>query len=51
MYNLTRALKEEGAPLDYVGVQSHIDLGWLDFEGYVDSVATYSQGVKRLPFG
>ena len=28
MYNLTKALKDDGIPIDYVGVQSHIDLGW-----------------------
>ena len=28
MYNLTKALKDDGVPIDYVGVQTHIDLGW-----------------------
>ena len=28
MYNLTKALNDDGVPIDYVGAQTHIDLGW-----------------------
>lgn len=44
MYNLTKALKDEGVPINYVGSQTHIDLSYyLDFEGYIDSLKEYSQ--------
>ena len=44
MYNLTKALKDEGVPINYVGSQTHIDLSYYtDFEGYIDSLKEYSQ--------
>ena len=44
MYNLTKALKDEGVPLHYVGSQTHIDLEYYtDFDGYIDSLKEYSQ--------
>ena len=44
MYNLTKALKDEGVPINYVGSQTHIDLSYYtEFEGYIDSLKAYSQ--------
>ena len=43
MYNLTKALKDDGVPIHYVGSQSHIDLRFAEFEGFTDSVKEYSQ--------
>merc|ERR1712117_334187 len=44
MYNLTKALKDEGVPIGYVGCQTHIDLSYYtDFDGYIDSLKSYSQ--------
>ena len=32
MYNLTKALMDDGMPIQYVGSQSHIDLRFADFD-------------------
>jgi len=49
VYNLTKALVDEGIPIDYVGSQTHIDLGYLtDFDGYIDSVKNYSKSIVDL---
>ena len=43
MYNLTKALMDDGMPIQYVGSQSHIDLRFADFDGFTDSVKEYSK--------
>ena len=44
MYNLTKALKDEGIPITYVGCQAHMDLDYYyDYEGYIESLKEYSQ--------
>ena len=43
MYNLTKALKDDGVPIHYVGSQSHIDLRFAEFDGFTDSVKEYAQ--------
>ena len=48
MYNLTKALKDDGVPIHYVGAQTHIDLRFADFEGFTDSVKEYSQVVYYI---
>ena len=52
VYNLIKALKDQGVPIHYVGSQTHINLDYLNYGsddyGYIDSVKNYSKSIVDL---
>ena len=49
-FQLIKSLKEEGVPVDYVGSQTHIDLGYIRYEsgGGVTDDAAFGSGISYL---
>lgn len=49
-YQLIKSLKEEGVPIDYIGSQTHIDLGYISYEsgGGVTDSASFKSDISYL---
>ena len=49
VHNLVKSLIDQGIPIDYVGCQGHINIGYMnDYPGYIESVKQYSKSIASL---
>ena len=48
LYKLMSKLKRYGSPIDYIGLQNHINLGYMNYTNYLEGVKNNTQRLADL---